>query len=81
MVVHSALPDPLTQAVEELLGPAGVEHVAHGGSDPVVAAARAAGDADAIALIGPLRSGDVADAVEATAPASRCSRPPPPGPA
>src|SRR3954451_16242879 len=67
MVVHSALPDPLTHAVEEVLRPGGVEHVAHGHAEPVAAAERAAGDDQAIALIGPSGSRDVADAVEATA--------------
>ncbi|HEX4691193.1 MAG TPA: hypothetical protein VH276_10915 [Solirubrobacteraceae bacterium] len=67
--VHSTLPDPLTRAVDAVLSAAGVEHVAHGDGDPVGAAERAAGDNDAIALIGPFRSRDVADAVAATAPA------------
>jgi hypothetical protein len=43
--------------------------VAHGDGDPVGAAAIAAGDADAVAFIGPFRSRDVAEAIEATAPA------------
>src|SRR6476619_7512624 len=69
MVVHSALPESLTRAVDAVLAPARVGHVAHGDGDPVGAAERAAGDGDAVALIGPFRSRDVADAVAATAPA------------
>jgi hypothetical protein len=69
MVVHTALPRPLTEAVEAVLGAAGIEHVSHGDAEPVAAAQRAAGDDRAIALIGPFRSRDVAEAVEATAPA------------
>src|SRR3954470_22344772 len=68
MVVHSTLPGALTEAVAGVLEPAGVAHVAHGDSDPVRAASIAAADGDAMALIGPFRSADVADAVEATAP-------------
>ena len=69
MVVHSTLPGRLTAAVDEVLGGAGVEHVAHGDGRPLRAAEAAAGDARAVALIGPFRSADVAEAVEATAPA------------
>jgi ABC-type branched-subunit amino acid transport system substrate-binding protein len=69
MVVHSVLPDSLTLAVGEVLAAAGVAHVAHGDDDPIRAAGVAASDDDAIALIGPFRSADVAEAVEATAPA------------
>jgi hypothetical protein len=43
--------------------------VAHGDGDPVRAAELAVADEDAVALIGPFRSRDVAEAVEATAPA------------
>lgn len=68
MAVHSILPPPLTEAVDEVLRAAGVPHVAHGDEDPVGAAARAAGDPHARAVIGPFRSADVAEAVEATAP-------------
>jgi len=46
-----------------------LEHVAHGSADPMRAAEAAASDPDAIALLGPFRSRDVAEAVEATAPA------------
>jgi hypothetical protein len=52
-----------------VLREAGVRHVAHGEDDPVSAAARAAGDGEAVAFIGPFRSRAVAEAVEATAPA------------
>jgi hypothetical protein len=70
MVVHSVLPERLTAAVDEILRAAGVEHAAHGdGAPPLRAAEAAAGDARAAALIGPFRSADVAEAVEATAPA------------
>src|SRR4051794_4831680 len=68
MVVHSILPQPLSGAVAGVLEEAGVAHMAHGDSDPVRAASVAAADGDALALIGPFRSADVADAVEATAP-------------
>ena len=68
-VVHSALPDSLTEVVDDVLRAAGVEHRAHGAGAPMRAAEEAAGDARAIALIGPFRSADVAEAVEATAPA------------
>ena len=67
--MHSSLPDALTAAVDEVLASAGVRHVAHGESDPVEAAAAAAGDSSALSMIGPYRSADVAEAVEATAPA------------
>jgi hypothetical protein len=68
-VVHSALPDSLAAAVEAVLRGAAVAHVAHGDRDPVAAGVAAAGDPSAIALIGPFRSRDVAETVEATAPA------------
>jgi hypothetical protein len=69
MVVHSVLPESLTRAVAEVLAPAGVDHVVHGDADPVGAAVAVTRDDDAIALIGPFRSADVAEAVEVTAPA------------
>jgi hypothetical protein len=69
VAVHSILPAPLTEAVDEVLRAAGVRHVAHGDADPVAAAGAAAADPDARAVIGPFRSADVAEAVEATAPA------------
>lgn len=69
MVVHSILPDDLTRAVAEVLAPVGIAHVVHGDADPVGAASVAAADDSALALIGPVRSADVAEAVEATAPA------------
>jgi hypothetical protein len=52
-----------------VLRAAGVPHVAHGEGDPVRAGALAADDASAIAFIGPFRSRDVAETIEATAPA------------
>jgi hypothetical protein len=65
--VHSVLPEALTSAVEYALR--GVaEHVPHVGVDDMRAAELAAGDREAIALIGPFRSIAVAEAVEATAP-------------
>jgi len=69
VVVHSALPDPLGAAVDGVLRAADVEHRAHGPGAPLRAAEVAAADERAVALIGPFRSRDVADAVEATAPA------------
>src|SRR4051794_28939903 len=69
MVVHSVLPVDLTRALAEALDRAGIAHAAHGDADPVRAAEVAAGDDAAIALIGPFRSADVAEAVEVTAPA------------
>ena len=69
MVVHTMLPDGHARAVAEVLDTAGVEHVAHGDGDPVAAAGGIAGDDDAVALIGPVRSADVAETVEVTAPA------------
>ena len=69
MTVHSVLPDALSAAVDAVLEPAGVVHVAHREGDPVGTAATAAADESAVALIGPYRSADVAEAVEATAPA------------
>ncbi|HEV8153760.1 MAG TPA: hypothetical protein VGP78_12540, partial [Solirubrobacteraceae bacterium] len=66
--VHVALPEPLSSAAAAVLATAGVEQVAHGAGDPVGAAATAV-EAGAIALLGPFRSADVAEAVEATAPA------------
>jgi hypothetical protein len=68
-VVHSALPDPLTATIDEVLRAAGVAHRAHGPRAPMRAAEAAAADEAALALIGPFRSADVAEAVEATAPA------------
>src|SRR5690349_17557331 len=68
-VVHSVLPDSLTTVVEEVLHAGGVEHHDHGPGAPMRAAEAAAADTNAVALIGPFRSADVAEAVEATAPA------------
>jgi hypothetical protein len=69
VAVHSILPPELTDAVDGVLRAAGVEHVAHGDADHVRAAEAAAADPRATAVIGPLRSRAVAEAVEATAPA------------
>ena len=68
MVVHSILPGALVPAVREVLDPAGITHVAHGDDSPVWAATVAARDDEAVALIGPYRSRDVAEVVEVTAP-------------
>ena len=67
MRVHSVLPEALTAAVDAAL--AGVEHVPHAEVVDMRAAELAAGDPEALALIGPFRSAAVAEAVEATAPA------------
>jgi hypothetical protein len=69
VAVHSILPELLTRAAGAALDAAGVRHVAHGTGDPVGAAGAAAADPDALALLGPYRSADVAEAVEASAPA------------
>jgi hypothetical protein len=69
VAVHSILPPELTRAVDEVLGVAGVLHVAHGDADPVGAASSAAADQRCRVVIGPCRSRAVAEAVEATAPA------------
>jgi hypothetical protein len=68
VTVHIALAHDLTRAAADVLESAGVAHILHGSADPVRAAEAAAGDDDALALIGPFRSRDVADAVEITAP-------------
>jgi hypothetical protein len=67
--VHSILPDALTRAADAELRAAGVEHVAHGTVDPLNSAAVAAGDSQAVAVLGPYRSAAVAEAVQTTAPA------------
>jgi len=67
VVVHSILPERLAAVVEAVLSAAGVQHVAHGQGLPVRSAATAADDPEAVALIGPFRSAEVAEAVEATA--------------
>jgi hypothetical protein len=71
MVVHSAFPARLLDAAGAALEAAGVRHIAHdppaGGA--VAAAVAAAEDPDCLAMIGPLRSDDTAEALEATAPA------------
>lgn len=63
------MPQALEQAADAVLRDAGIAHVAHGEEDPVRSASEAAADRDAIALIGPFRSRDVAEAIEVTAPA------------
>jgi hypothetical protein len=68
MTVHSILPPLLTGAVDEVLRAAGVAHVAHGDSEPVVAATEAVSQG-ADAVIGPFSSRAVAEALEVTAPA------------
>jgi hypothetical protein len=69
MSVHSALPQPLTEAVDAVLAAAGVAHIAHGDADPVRAAEQAVLDSAARALIGPFRSADVNEALAVTGPA------------
>jgi hypothetical protein len=68
VTVHSILPELLTRSAGAALAAAGIRHVADGIADPVEAAAAAAADPDALALIGPYRSAEVAEAVELTAP-------------
>jgi hypothetical protein len=68
VAVHSVLPESLTAVVDEVLAAAEVPHVPHGVGDPLAAGEAAAMDASALALIGPFRSADVAEVVEATAP-------------
>jgi hypothetical protein len=68
MTVHLALPPGLTASADAVLASAGIRHVAHGDGDPMEAATTAAGDPSALAMIGPYRSADVAEALEATAP-------------
>ena len=62
MRVHSTLPDALARAADAELRAAGLDHVAHGTADPVNAAAEAAADPQALALLGPYRSAEVAEA-------------------
>jgi hypothetical protein len=69
VVVHSILPERLAAAADAVLSAAGVQHVAHGLKAPLRSAESAAEDPEALALLGPYRSEDVAHAVEATAPA------------
>jgi hypothetical protein len=68
MSVHSILPERLTRAVGEVLAAAGIPHVAHDYADVGAAVEAAASDPQALALIGPFRSAEVAEAVEETAP-------------
>lgn len=67
MSVHSILPELLTRAAGAVFDAAGIRHIAHGAGNAVRAASRAAADPHAHALLGPYRSADVAEAVEATA--------------
>jgi hypothetical protein len=69
MTVHSILPESLTRAAGAAFEDAGVRHVAHGTDDPVGAADAAVADPQALALLGPYRSAEVAKAVEASGPA------------
>src|SRR5690242_2374634 len=69
IVVHSSLPARLEAEVDAVLATAGIVHVAHGPERNVEAGVEAAEDGNALALIGPFRSRDVAETVEATAPA------------
>src|SRR4051794_7245545 len=55
MVVHSVLPEGLTDAVTAVLRPAGITHCAHGYHAPMWGAGVAAGDPEAVAVIGPYR--------------------------
>jgi hypothetical protein len=65
----SILPAQLAAEVDAVLAGSLVTHVSHGVGNPVAAGVRAAEDSAAVALIGPIRSRDVAETVEATAPA------------
>ena len=69
MVLHSVLPPKPAAEVSSVLEAEGLAHVAHASDDPVAAGVAAASDADAVALIGPFRSREVAETVEATGPA------------
>ena len=68
VVVHSILPSKLTAEVDSILAAADIAHARHV-DDPVAAGVAAASDPGAVALLGPFRSRDVAETVEATAPA------------
>ena len=59
----------MTAAVAGVLHDGGIAHVPHVGDGPIDAAVAAVSDPRALALIGPFRSAEVAEAVEATAPA------------
>jgi hypothetical protein len=69
MIVHSVLPPRLAAEVDLLLVAEGIGHLSHATKDVVAAGVAAAEDDDAVALIGPYRSREVAETVEATAPA------------
>jgi hypothetical protein len=66
--VHSVLPEAMAVAADSVLRKAGIEHAAHPDDDPLAGAEAAAADPAALALIGPFRSQDVAEALEVTAP-------------
>jgi hypothetical protein len=69
VVVHSVLPAALAAVIDDALVGSGIAHVSHEGEGAVSAAERAVSDDSAVALIGPFRSREVAEAVEVTAPA------------
>jgi hypothetical protein len=69
VVVHSVLPSKLTGEVSSVFASRGIGHVPHGIDDPVAAGVAAASDSEAVALIGPFRSREVAETVEVTGPA------------
>ena len=56
MAVHSILSPALSDVVEEVLRETGLTHVVHGERNPVAAAEAIVADAEARAIIGPLRS-------------------------
>jgi len=69
VVVHSVLPPKLAAEVSSVLEAEGLAHVTHATGDPVAAGVAAASDEEAVALIGPFRSREVAETVEVTGPA------------
>jgi hypothetical protein len=68
-MVHSALPELMTAAADDALRAAGVGHTAHGEGAVMSAGEAAAADPRTLALLGPFRSREVCEVVEATAPA------------
>jgi len=62
------LPTALAQEVGAVLAGAAIAHRSHGEEGVMEAATAAAADPQALALVGPYRSAEVAEAVEATAP-------------
>ena len=83
VVVHVVLPAPLATAARRCSRRPASSTSAHDDREPFTAAVAAARDPRAVALLGPFRSADVAEAVEATArpPGWPCSRRWRPGPA